>query len=650
MKLVFINMSSEEEAFFGRLQKQLSEKYPGIFEIVFYDAYDLNDSEALMDKCIQDAEEALLTFVDTHGGLPYFLGFQRLYETLKDRKPFFVRSGIENETDELLPHLGLSLYQYGNMEKYFQAGGLKNYLSLCVYSGKEFGGFSEEPEPPEFEKYQCLYTPEELLKGEAAEDYLRKAKESGKIVIAVIVHEHLLKRKNMEVPEALYGEIQKKGCFPLVLVTNILPPGTKLGYSFEEALAHYITPYADVVINTTGMSVSVLAFPGDGSEARAESIFEPVGLPVIQAMQTYYDREQWEQSLAGLDNMMLSCCVYQPEFDGQLISFPICTRELVKTEYGNSHRFLPIEDRLEKVVTLAGNYGKLRHIPAEKKKIAIIFHNMPPRNDTIGCAFGLDTPETVYRLIEELKKEGVHLDHDFTDGQEIIQEIIHGLSNDARWLSGEEMKKRSVDMIPGELYRSWFASFGEKVQKKLTEDWGEAPGEFMTVGGDLLVPGIKNGNVFIGLQPPRALEEQAEAAYHSTDLVCPHQYLAYYQWIEKVFGADVILHVGTHGTIEWLPGKEIAMSKDCYPDLAIGCLPHLYIYNIAVTGEGMQAKRRTFAGLLGHLIPAMQQSGVYGELETVDERISDYYRVKRDEPQKMPVLEEEIWELSEKMH
>ena len=650
MKLVFINMSSEEEAFFGRLREALAQAYPGKFEIFYYDGYDLNDSGELMEECMKNACEADVTFVDTHGGLPYFLGFRKLYESLKDQKHLFVRSGIENETDELLPHLSLSIAQYSQMEKYFQAGGLNNYISLCVYCGVEFGDLNEKVTLPEFEKYQCLYTPQGPIRGQEAEEYLERAAETEKLVIAVIVHEHLLKRNNMEMPDALYEKIIQKGAFPLMLVTNILPPDTTLGYSFEDALAHYITPYADAVINTTGMSVSVLAFPGDGSAAREQSVFEPVNLPVFQAMQTYYDREQWEASLAGLDNMMLSCCVYQPEFDGQLITFPVCTRELIKTPYGAVHRFMPIEERIEKLVSLACNYGKLRHIPAREKKVAVIFHNMPPRNDTIGCAFGLDTPETVYRLVEELKREGVFLDFDFADGQDIIQRIIKGLSNDTRWLPESEMKQRSADRIPGELYRKWFDSFSEKVQKELTKDWGNPPGSFMAVDGEILVPGIINGNIFIGLQPPRAVEEQAEAAYHSTDLVCPHHYLAYYQWIEKVFGANVIVHVGTHGTIEWLPGKEIAMSKDCYPDLAIGCLPHLYIYNIAVTGEGMQAKRRTFAGLLGHLIPAMQQSGVYGELEDVDEKVGEYYRVVKEEPQKREVLAKEIWNLAERLH
>lgn len=645
-KLVFINQGGAEEAFFGALQEKLDEQYPEMFQIRYYDCQSLNQSEELLRECFEQTGEADVVFLDTHGGLTYFQAFHRLYESLKGKVRFFIRSGIEDETAELLPDMGFSIADHERLESYFRAGGLENYQSLCCFCAAEYGGEDCRYEEAHYRKIQCLYTPEGPVDEDREDSYLRQAKESGKLVIGVLVHENQMRRNNMETADALYREIERQGAFPVVLVTNILPPGTKEGMGLEEALAHYISPCADALINTTGMSVSVLASPGDGSQVREKSIFEPVGIPVFQAMQTYYNREEWEKSLAGLDSMMLSCCVYQPEFDGQIITYPVCTRELTETPYGKEHRFLPILERIEKLTRLACNYARLRHMPEQEKKVAIIFHNMPPRNDTIGCAFGLDTPESVYRMVKKLQEKGVYLEYEFQDGQDIIQRIIRGLSNDARWLSQEEMRRRSAAMVSGEQYREWFAGFSKKVRDKMTEDWGEAPGTFLEVDGDLLVPGIINGNVFIGLQPPRALEEQAEAAYHSIDLVCPHQYLAFYRWVEEVFGANAIVHVGTHGTIEWLPGKEIAMSRDCYPDLAIGCLPHFYPYSIGVTGEGMQAKRRTSAGLIGHLIPSMQESGTYGELEDLDEKLDSYYHALQAEPLKAPLLADEIWELA----
>ena len=172
----------------------------------------------------------------------------------------------------------------------------------------------------------------------------------------------------------------------------------------------------------------------------------------------------------------------------------------------------------------------------------------------------------------------------------------------------------------------------------------------MAVEDQLLVPGILNGNVFIGLQPPRAFEEKAEEMYHNTDIPCPHQYLAFYRWVDEVFEADLVVHVGTHGTLEWLPGKEVGLSKDCYTDICMGTMPHLYIYIINAAGEGTQAKRRSYAGLVDHMIPPMVESGVYDELAKMDELMRQYYHVRASDPQKLPYVAEEILELAQTMN
>jgi cobaltochelatase CobN len=169
----------------------------------------------------------------------------------------------------------------------------------------------------------------------------------------------------------------------------------------------------------------------------------------------------------------------------------------------------------------------------------------------------------------------------------------------------------------------------------------------MTVDGEILIPGIHNGNLFIGLQPPRAFEEKAEEMYHSTDLVCPHQYIAFYRYLTEVFDAHVVVHVGTHGTLEWLPGKEIGLSEECYPEVALGAVPHLYPYIIDVPGEGAQAKRRSNAVIIDHLIPSMTDSGLYGELTAIDDSIAQYNSAKLNNPQKLNDIAAQIWEQSE---
>lgn len=183
----------------------------------------------------------------------------------------------------------------------------------------------------------------------------------------------------------------------------------------------------------------------------------------------------------------------------------------------------------------------------------------------------------------------------------------------------------------------------------MEESWGPAPGTVMVSGGQIIIPGIRNGNLFVGLQPLRSAPEQAEELYHSTDSTPPHSYLAFYRWVDEVFGADAVLHVGTHGTLEWLPGKEIGLSSGCFGDICIGGIPHLYIYNISILGEGMQAKRRSYACILDHLIPSMDDSDTYGGLTDLDEAIDGYYHARQARPAQVPALLERIFTLAEEL-
>ena len=169
---------------------------------------------------------------------------------------------------------------------------------------------------------------------------------------------------------------------------------------------------------------------------------------------------------------------------------------------------VPLQERIDQVAKLAIRYAGLGRKPNDKKKIAIILHNNPPDRANIGGAAGLDTPAYVYNMVEHLEKAGIKTDYRFDNGKDIIDRIIAGLSNDMSWSSKEEILERSVDTVKKTQYASWYNTFAPRVQKNLERYWGEPVGDFMAVEDQLLVPGILNGNVFIGLQPPRAFEEK----------------------------------------------------------------------------------------------------------------------------------------------
>ncbi len=649
MRIVFLIQSDAPARLIRQACAALSEEYRRMLDPVVVDTNEL-DQEKRPESFLTYFGCPDFFYLDIHGGLPYFKSFEPFWREVREKTPAFVRSDIEDECAAMRRDGKVPPMLYDEIMNYIEAGGAENAKRMLLLLLREFGGHPEISVPP-------VLTPRRdgiygLPAGTDEQRYLEQAQTAGdRIVAGILIHYHYIEQKDTEHIDALIGAVRKYGAFPLAVYTNMMPADD--GYEgLKGAIRSYFMKdgkaFIDVLIVTTGHSLTALASPGGGKEYSMESVFEGLDVPVLQAMTTFYTPGQWRESLAGMDPMLLCSNVYQPEFDGQAITVITACSEQVMTEYGVKNRMVPLEERVEKTVRLALNWGKLRRLPQSEKKIAVILHNMPPRADMIGCAYGLDTPESVYRMYQVLKKKGISLDFEFESGQEIIRRITEGTTNDGRFLSEEEMLARCEAVVEKEQYLGWFREMPEKNQRELTRDWGAAPGTFMAVEGNILIPGIRNGNLFIGLQPPRAFEEKAEETYHSTDIVCPHQYLAFYRWLRDGFGANLVVHVGTHGTIEWLPGKEIGLSEACYPDLAIGDVPHIYPYIIDVPGEGVQAKRRTAAVLLDYCIPSMTDSGTYGEMEELEGMIDSYYHAKTADPGKVPQLEETIWKQLEK--
>jgi cobaltochelatase CobN len=614
----------------------------------FYNSYMVDTDNTVLNTCRMDIEDADFVFIFIHGGLTQFKRFDSIMTEFKGKKRFFIWSGFEEENIIAQKQSGISKSEHLEISKYVLDANYDNCYNLFKYLGADYGKLDIEYKPPTPSQWEGIYYKGEVLTD--TEVYIKKAQESKLPVVAVLFHSKNVNENNTKHIDEIINNIEKNNAFPFPVFISPVPNmsvGCRgLKWTIENILKTDGKNNINVIINTVGYSQSMLADPGDGTTQIERSIFEDIGVPVLQAMGTYQSYENWQESLRGIDAMTFPGSVYFPEFDGQIITTTVSYAKYVTDEIGDRIVFLPIPDRIDAVVRLAINWAKLSFINNKDKKIAILFHNMPPRNDMIGCAFGLDTPQSVYLMVEDLKKSGFQTEYEFEDGDDIIQRIIDGVSNDQRWLSADEALKRSIDIISKENYEEWFSNIAEKAQNELVRDWGDPPGDFMVHDGQLPVPGILNGNVFIGLQPSRGYEDKAEEIYHSTDIVCPHQYISFYKWLKFGFKADVVMHVGTHGTLEWLPGKEIGLSESCYPYITIDDIPHLYPYSITVEGEGIQAKRRSHAVLLDHLIPALIPSGSYGEMGEIDELLKQYYQAVSQDQGKVSIIEEQLKKLA----
>lgn len=645
--IIFIMSPMDSSYNFKEARQLLQKEYGEQIVIDFMDSYRIDNDKEEYKKCISIIEASDIVFVIMHGGLTHFKSFDSIIGKFAGSKKFFIHSGCEDENRIMLEKSGLSQREYQEILKYILSGNTVNCKSLVKYLAACYGGMKIEYDSPEPLKWEGIYYPGNNI--ENHKEYLARGKKSGKPVIGILFYSRYMHDNDTAHIDALIKEVESLGAYPIAIYSTSAPNPSIGCKGFKWVVDNILMMdgirQVDAIINTMGFSQSVLSSPGDGSQAIDKSIFEDINVPVLQGMSTYQTYEDWKNNLNGLDTMSLACSVYYPEFDGQIITVTMAYCELIEDDIGEKIVHKPIYERINRVCRLALNWAKLAKKPNKDKKVAIIFHNMPPRNDMIGCAFGLDSPQSVYLMVEALKKEGICTEYEFENGDEIINRIINAVSNDTRWLPAEKALERSVDIISGDLYRSWFYKLSDTVQEQLIRDWSTPPGEYMVHDDKLPVPGIINGNIFIGLQPPRGYDEKAEEVYHSTDIVPPHQYIAFYKWVRNAFKADVIVHVGTHGTLEWLPGKEIGLSENCYPDVTIDDIPHLYPYSITVLGEGIQAKRRSGAVILDHLIPSLMLSGTYEEMEEIDDLIKQYYQARQIDQGKLEHIKNKIIEI-----
>jgi cobaltochelatase CobN len=238
---------------------------------------------------------------------------------------------------------------------------------------------------------------------------------------------------------------------------------------------------------------------------------------------------------------------------------------------------------------------------------------------------------------------------DTTAGNAVIHALIAAGGQDPEWLTTEQLSGQPV-RIPTRTYRRWLAELPDDLVGAVTEAWGEAPGELFVDrsrdrDGELVAATLQAGNVVILVQPPRGFGDNPIAIYHDPDLAPSHHYLAVYRWLEKEFGAHAVIHVGKHGNLEWLPGKNLGMSASCGTDAAIGSLPLIYPFLVNDPGEGTQAKRRAHATIVDHLVPPMARAESYGDIARLEQLLDEYAQVNAMDPAKAPALRGEIWTL-----
>ncbi|MGW7052049.1 cobaltochelatase subunit CobN [Streptomyces sp. NPDC054887] len=386
------------------------------------------------------------------------------------------------------------------------------------------------------------------------------------------------------------------------------------------------------------------ASAGGDEEAWDIGALADLDVPVLQGLCLTSSRAAWEASDAALSPMDAAMQVAIPEFDGRLITVPFSFKEQDGEGAAGVPVYVADPERAARVAGIAVRHARLAHKPNAQKRLALVFTAYPTKHSRVGNAVGLDTPASAVRVLDALRDAGYAVEGHPDNGDELIHRLINAGGHDVEWLTEEQLAAAPA-RVPLADYRAWFDRLEPELRDGMLEHWGEAPGQLYVDGDDIVLASLQFGNVVVMIQPPRGFGENPIAIYHDPDMPPSHHYMAAYRWLENSFGADAIVHMGKHGTMEWLPGKGLGLSAGCGPDAVLGELPLIYPFIVNDPGEGTQAKRRGHATVVDHLVPPMARADTYGDLAKLEQLLDEYALVSDLDPAKAPAVRAQIWTL-----
>jgi cobaltochelatase CobN len=456
-------------------------------------------------------------------------------------------------------------------------------------------------------------------------------------IAAIIFYRALVQAADTGVIDVLIESLRARSLNPLPLYVASL----KDEVAAATVRATFDTARPSVILNATGFALSPPG--GERDDPLAE-----MDCPVLQVVLAGSSEAQWRDGTRGLSARDIAMNVALPEIDGRILTRAVAFKALIREDAATQtgivgHAAVP--DRVRFVAALTKNWARLRTLPPEARRIALVLANYPNRDGRIANGVGLDTPASVIEILHALEQAGCRVENAPADSAALMRLLLSGPTNDlrARREGSEEIKL--ID------YSAFFATMPAEAQQQVLARWGAAerdpsfrPGA-LDCGG-FPIAALRFGNVVVGIQPARGYNIDPGATYHDPDLVPPHSYLAFHAWLRDAFRADAIVHVGKHGNLEWLPGKALALSETCWPEIALGPVPHLYPFIVNDPGEGTQAKRRAGAVIVDHLTPPLTRAGSYGPLAALERLIDEYYEAANQDPRRLKTLTAEIRDLA----
>ncbi len=588
-----------------------------------------------IDEVLQHAK---IIVVDHLGGESYWpYGIEQLVQLAqRESKTLILFSGDRGEDINLLNKSTSTPAQCRELWRYLREGGAENALQFFNFIGQQFFARTNAVLPPKPLPEIAIYHPKQ---GVATLDDWKNNWQANWPFVVVIFYRAHLQSGNTAVFDALCAELQRQQLNPLpIALTSLKDP---LCMQAVQQLCGEHS--AALVLNTTAFCVAAI----NAAEHNGDVQTPLAGTaPVFQIIVSSSDRDSWLDNTQGLNPRDIAMQVALPEVDGRIItraiSFKGVAYRCTQTQ-ADIVRYQVDAERLAFVVELAARWCRLRALNNSEKHIALILANYPAKEGRIGNGVGLDTPNSAISILQMLYAQGYKTDPIPDDGDALLRELLGGITNDPEnWAVRPARQSFSLND-----YLKLFEQLPAANRQAIIERWGEPHCDPMlrSDANDqprFMLAGLRCGNIFVGIQPSRGYNLDPYATYHSPDLVPPHYYLAFYFWLRTAFNCDAIVHVGKHGNLEWLPGKTIALSNECWPDLIFGPLPHLYPFIVNDPGEGSQAKRRAQAVIIDHLMPPLTRAENYGPLQNLERQVDEYYEALLVDQKRATLLRKNI--------
>ena len=532
------------------------------------------------------------------GGLDWWrYGVERLAALARDRGiALAVLPGEDRDDPRLADASTLDAAELAALLRFFREGGNANLIALLRRLARHAGAEIEAPAPrpvPRLAGY---------LPGQGAIDLdaLAAALEPGRPVVPIIFYRSMLLAADLAPIDALCGALDARALAAAPLMVPSLKDADAA--AFVRAALARLDPVA--IVTTTGFAL--------GGEPGAPTPLDDADVPVLQAVIATTRRAAWAESTRGLGAADLAMHVVLPELDGRVLAGAIAFKHPLPAHEGLAFTALanrPEPDRIAMVAERIARIARLRATPRAERRIAVLMPDYPGAPGRTGYAVGLDVPASVLALLDDLRAAGYAVAPTPPSSRALLERL--NAKDGAATLSLDE-------------YARLLAALPTEVAERIAAAWGEPAADPDVRDGAFHFRAHAFGNISVALAPDRGSAADRRADYHDPVLPPRHALVAFGLWLQHAAKVDALVHMGAHGTTEWLPGKAVALTASCFPEAVFGVLPVIYPFIVSNPGEAAQAKRRIAAVTLGHLPPPLVGAGLSGEARELERLVDEY--------------------------